>query len=92
MTTFPPAYTAEQKRERAMSYFHLKRIADADADSYWVHATTPEYARHLIARNVRDAVDAKDLELFSCEPSARQMPSPNFIYRRLSGPVPITKR
>jgi hypothetical protein len=75
-----------------MGYFHLKRIGDVGADYYWVHARTLEYARHLVARNVQEAVDAKNAALFTCEPSTRQMPSPNFIYRRLSGPVPITKR
>ncbi len=75
-----------------MVYFRLWRVGYPHGESYWVDATTPEYARRLVALNVRDAADAEKVGIFNCEPTDDAKPSPNFIYRRLAGPMRILKR
>jgi hypothetical protein len=63
---------------------------DDDADRFWLRASTPEEARHLVALNVDD--EAEDADLFDCVTDNAKAPPDGVIYRRYGGTIAITKR
>jgi hypothetical protein len=75
----------------AMASYHVERVDDADADSYWVEAESPKEARRLVARNVYEAASAENADIFGCEPSTEKRPPPGYIYQRLNGPLAMKK-
>jgi hypothetical protein len=75
-----------------MPHYHIWRKDDAIADSYWVYAETPNAARRLVALNVIAAADAENQTKFLCAISFDKTPPTPLIYRRLRGPITITKR
>jgi hypothetical protein len=74
-----------------MPHYHIWRKDDELADSYWVYAESPSAARRLVALNVLAAASAEDETKFLCEISFDKMPPTPLIYRRLYGPITITK-
>lgn len=75
-----------------MHYYHVWPIDDDDADSYWVLASSENEACRFVALNVEAASNARDSVMYGCELDDRKTPPDSLIYRRLSGPHPITKR
>ena len=75
-----------------MTWYHVHRVYDQEADSYWVEAGSRQEARRLVALNVTEAADAQNVEMFGCEPSIQNKPLRSFIHRRVNGPVPIVNR
>jgi hypothetical protein len=75
-----------------MPHYHIWRKDDETADSYWVYAETPNAARRLVALNVVAAANVEDETKFLCQLSLDKTPPTPLIYRRLYGPITITKR
>jgi hypothetical protein len=80
------------KQEVTVPYFNLWSKDDEAADSYWVLASTNDEARLLVALNVTEAADAQNSDRFECVINDDKKPPSGFIYRRLYGPVSITRR
>jgi hypothetical protein len=75
-----------------MPHYHIHRKDEPVADSYWVFAASPSEARRLVALNAVAAADAEDETKFPCDVSSTKTPPSLLIYRRLNGPLDITKR
>ena len=75
-----------------MKCFYVYPINDDDADSYWVNGKSEKDARHIVALNVSDASGASDPDTFGCEINSQKQPPQDLIYRRLKGPVTISRR
>ncbi len=85
------------KWEMVMPHYNLWRKDDdkkdhTESDSYWILASSSEEARRLMALNISEAFDARDSDKFECEVNTSKTPPSGLIYRRLCGPVSITKR
>ena len=75
-----------------MFHFHVWRIYDEQAQSYWVAASSTKEARHLVALNAPDGNRAESTGAYDCELSKLQRPKLNFIRGSLSGLIPIVQR
>ncbi len=80
------------KQEVTVPYFNLWPKDDVSADSYWVLASSDKEARMLVSLNVNEAAAALDPFKFDCVFNDTKKPPPEFIHRRLYGPVPILTR
>ena len=74
-----------------MDYYHLAPKDNTDANSYWVCASSDQEARRLVAMNVAAASEAADPTKFDCEIDATKTPPQDFIFRRLKGPILISR-
>jgi len=74
-----------------MQHYRVEPLDDPDGDAYWVLASSEEEARRFVALNVADAREAVKTAKFLCEPDRYKQPPCGFIYRRLSGPVSISR-
>jgi hypothetical protein len=75
-----------------MPFYRLEPLGEPDADAYWIVAPSEMEARQVVALNVPDAALATDPARFGCFEDPSRRPPPTMIYRRLSGPVTITRR
>lgn len=75
-----------------MAIFMLWLRDSVNNDSYWLQAKTSEEARSLLALNVEEAAEARDINKFECVLNRDKEPPFGLIYRRLHGPVTIAKR
>ncbi len=75
-----------------MPYFNLWPRDEVSAESYWVLASSEKEARMLVSLNVDEAADALDPVKFTCLVNDTKKPPPEFIHRRLHGPIPILTR
>ena len=75
-----------------MRYFNLWPRDEVAAESYWVLASSDNEARLLVSLNVDEAADALDPVKFTCVVDDTKKPPPEFIHRRLRGPIAILTR
>ena len=76
-----------------MPHYCLWSRDDESGETYWVMAASPDYARRLVHLNAGDGGrEAEDPEKFMCKPDTNKEPPDGLIYRRLAGPLTITRR
>jgi hypothetical protein len=73
-------------------YYRVQAKDDDAGEAYWVAAESEEHARRLVALNAESAREAEDSSRFECESNHEKHPPFGLIYRRLHGPLTITKR
>jgi len=71
-----------------MTCYYISHKDDVAADSYWVRASDCNEARQLIAANVPEASDVKNVDCVPVDDSKCPLDG-FFIHRRLMGPVAI---